>query len=189
LAADADDGPTDFTAFAAGVDHASYSFRSALRTDGHPERPAGAITTLQGQVDAHFGRHPDAEICLSPARPGQHSREQIERIGSTSPKAIAFAVRSEFIEPELADIERRLRLANRALSAKTGAVFAVFAVFAVGTVVTSVGLIIAAPILVAGGVAASGGVVPSILKYVEYKASLETSDLYFLWQASQRSGT
>jgi hypothetical protein len=48
LAADADDGPTDFTAFAAGVDHASYSFRSALRTDGHPERPAGAITTLQG---------------------------------------------------------------------------------------------------------------------------------------------
>jgi hypothetical protein len=183
LAADADDGPTDFTAFAAGVDHASYSFRSALRTDGHPERPAGAITTLQGQVEAHFGRHPDAEICLSPARPGQHSREQIERIGSTSPKAIAFAVRSEFIEPELADIERRLRLANRALSAKTGAVFAV------GTVVTSVGLIIAAPIVVAGGVAASGGVVPSILKYVEDKASLETSDLYFLWQASQRSGT
>jgi hypothetical protein len=92
-------------------------------------------------------------------------------------------VRSEFIEPELADIERRLRLANRALSAKTGAVFAV------GTVVTSVGLIIAAPIVVAGGVAASGGVVPSILKYVEDKASLETSDLYFLWQASQRSGT
>jgi hypothetical protein len=52
-----------------------------------------------------------------------------------------------------------------------------------------VGLIIAAPIVVAGDVAASGGVVPSILKYVEDKASLETSDLYFLWQASQRGGT
>jgi hypothetical protein len=110
-------------------------------------------------------------------------REQIERVGSTAPEAIAHAVRTEFIEPELADIERRLRLANKSLSAKSGAVFAV------GTIVTSVGLIISAPIVVAAGVAASGAVVPSILKYVEDKTSLETSDLYFLWRASRRGSS
>jgi hypothetical protein len=110
-------------------------------------------------------------------------REQIERVGSTSPNAIAHAVRTEFIEPELADIARRLRVANRSLSTKSGAAFAV------GTVVTSVGLIIAAPIVVTAGVAASIAGVQSILKYVDDKGSLETSDLYFLWRASRRGGT
>jgi hypothetical protein len=48
--------------------------RGHRRLRGHRARRAqtailtalqAQITTLQGQVEAHFGRHPDAEICLS----------------------------------------------------------------------------------------------------------------------------
>jgi hypothetical protein len=49
---------------------------------------AGAITTLQGQVEAHFGRHPDAEICLSQPGLGSILANRSSVLGVPHPKLL-----------------------------------------------------------------------------------------------------
>ena len=112
----------------------------------------------------------------------QAIREQTARIGGGAPGDIARAVQREFIEPEIANIERQLQLASKSLALKSGAAVSV------GLAVTAVGLVVAAPLVIAAGVAASGLVGPSILKYVEDRTAIETSDLYFLWKATVQNG-
>lgn len=107
-------------------------------------------------------------------------REQARQLGSSDPATVAKAVMSDYIQPELAAIERGFKSARSALGSKFTAVGAI------GTTVLVVGLIAAAPVVIGAGVAAGGAVIPSITKYFDDRATVRNSDLYFLWDASRR---
>jgi len=59
-------------------------------------------------------------------------------------------------------------------------------VTAIGTSVTVVGLVAAAPVVIGAGIAAAGALIPSVNKCLEERASVKTSDLYFLWDAQRQ---
>lgn len=101
-------------------------------------------------------------------------RESMGRRESDSPKRIAEAVTKDFIEPELASIENRLKSKQRSLGKKLSAAAAL------ATTTTSVGLIIAVPLVIATGVGVAATSLAQLYKYFDDKSEVETSDLYFL---------
>ena len=107
-------------------------------------------------------------------------REQVDRSGSGSPEEIAQSVIDEYVEPELADIERELRSIRRTLIRK------VDANIAIGGTAVSVGAIVSVPLVIATGVAALAASVAQIHRYFDDKREVELSDLYFLWRARGR---
>ncbi len=111
--------------------------------------------------------------------------EQIDRAGTRSPEEIARAVLQEYINPELADIERHLATAKKGLARKIGAGVAL------GGATVTAGAIATVPLIVATGVAAVATSLPQVYKYFEDKREIEMSDLYFLWKARirERAGT
>jgi hypothetical protein len=98
-----------------------------------------------------------------------------------SSAAVATDVAQSVIEPAINDIDRRLRTAQRVLDRKLG----VSAVF--GGVITTVGLLAGAPLIVGAGIAAMGTSLPAAHKYFEDKGSIELNDMYFLWRLQQRA--
>lgn len=106
-------------------------------------------------------------------------RESLTRHGPGSPREIAQAVVDEFISPELADIERKLKSATRSLSKK------VATSVAVGATVTSIGLLTAMPLVIATGVGAAATSLPQLYKYFDDHAGIESADMYFLWKLNR----
>jgi hypothetical protein len=107
-------------------------------------------------------------------------QRQIEARESASPQEIARSVVREYVEPELAEIETRLKVNQKKLARKVGA-----SLF-VGTAVTSAGLLGALPLLVDTGVVAMAASLPHIYKYFDdYGDNVQLSDLYFLWKAKK----
>ena len=100
----------------------------------------------------------------------------IER-GTKLPQEVANAVVQEYINPELADIERRLGIARKKLTTKVGAGVALG-----GSTVTA-GAIASIPLVLATGVAAMATSLPQVYKYFEDRNEVQLSDLYFLWKA------
>jgi hypothetical protein len=111
----------------------------------------------------------------------QAIRSQIAMADTKSPQEIAQSVVREYIEPALADIDRRLRVNQRRLSRKMGAGLAV------GTAATSAGLIGSLPLVVATGVAAIAASLSQFYKYVDDGTEIELSDMYFLWKVKKLS--
>jgi ABC-type phosphate/phosphonate transport system permease subunit len=105
--------------------------------------------------------------------------DMLERHNSDSPERIASAVMKDYIQPELAAIETRLKSKRRSLGKK------VSASVALGTVGTTVGLIVAMPLVLAAGLGAAATALPQIHKYFDDKSEIETSDLYFLSKAER----
>jgi hypothetical protein len=89
---------------------------------------------------------------------------------------VASDVVSDIIDPALVDIGRRLKVAKRAFAKKAGASVAV------GAATVTVGLMTAAPLIVGAGIAAMGTSIPVLHKLFEDRASVEISDMYFLWK-------
>jgi hypothetical protein len=112
--------------------------------------------------------------------------EQQERAGSESPEKIAAAVVEKYVRPELADIERRLRIVKGSLAKKLGA-----AAFITGTAAT-VGAVPGVPLIVAAGIAVVGAAstsaaIPQIFSYVDERDKVKYSNWYFLWKAHVRN--
>jgi hypothetical protein len=109
-------------------------------------------------------------------------RDQIARHDSSSPSAVAQSVVQEYVEPALADIDRRLRVNQRRLSRKA------VASVAVGTAATSAGLISSLPLVLGAGIAAIGAALTHVYKYVDDLGEIELSDMYFLWKVGKITG-
>jgi hypothetical protein len=107
-------------------------------------------------------------------------REQIDKAGTKSPEEIATAVLQEYVNPELADIERHLATTRKGLAKKIGAGVAL------GGATVTAGALATIPLVVATGVAAIATSLPQVYKYFEDKNEVEMSDLYFLWKARIR---
>ncbi|MEZ7131383.1 hypothetical protein ACBR40_39135 [Nonomuraea sp. AD125B] len=105
--------------------------------------------------------------------------EQIGRRESAAPDEIAKAVTREYIEPAIADIDRRLRINQKLLARKSGTSIAV------GTAVASAGVMSSMPLVLATGVAAGATVLTHIYKYFDERGAVETSDMYFLWKVAR----
>lgn len=106
-------------------------------------------------------------------------QEQISRHDSDDPRQIARAVVNEYVQPELALIERRFNSARGTMSAKSGVTIAV------GSLATAVGFASAVPLIATTGVAAAATVLTHINAYIDKKNEIKLSDLYFLWRAGQ----
>lgn len=134
----------------------------------------GDIIKLREDEQAHFLAFRSA---LSAA-----IREQVDKLGSASPQEVAHSVTRQYIEPALADIERRLRANSRVLAGKAGTSAALSLAGA------SVGLVSSLPLIVAAGVAAMGTVLPHVHKYFEERRDVQLSDMYFLWKLKNLQG-
>jgi hypothetical protein len=104
-------------------------------------------------------------------------KEQIDRAGTKSPEEIARAVLEEYVNPELADIERHLATARKGLALKIGAGVTL------GGATVAAGAIATVPLVMATGVAAIATSLPQVYKHFEDRRDVEMSDLYFLWKA------
>jgi hypothetical protein len=114
------------------------------------------------------------------------TRAIAERLSSdpTSP-SIAEEVKRDVIDPAVLDIAARLRSVERVMDKK------IYAAIGVGDLVTTVGVLTAAPLIVGAGVVAFGSSLQAVQKYFEDKGAIELSDMYFLWQlemAASRHG-
>ena len=127
---------------------------------------------------------PDFEILRDTLR--RAIRDQQDRLGSQDPKAVATAVVEETVKPELAVIERQLRITRRSLAKRLGT-----AAFVTSTA-TTVGAVSGVPLVVAAGIAAIGAAttsaaVPQVFKYFDQRDKIKESNLYFLWRARIRT--
>ena len=99
-----------------------------------------------------------------------------------SPLTIARQIEVDYLEPGLADIERRVRSSRKAVGKKSSVSLAV------GSSAAVVGALTSIPLVIATGVATVAASVPAIHKYFDDKSSIEISDLYFLWEMKKRAG-
>jgi hypothetical protein len=105
-----------------------------------------------------------------------------ERLKTESdPEVAAEKIYRNVIEPEINDIDAKLKGARRGLSSKTALSLSV------GAVTTTVGIISALPPVVAVGLALGAGSVLHGTKYIDDKTQVELSDMYFLWHAERHS--
>lgn len=105
-------------------------------------------------------------------------REKLQATSDKDPARIADEIESDLIEPQLNNIKRRLRAAQRLL-VNTSA-----ANVALGALATTCGLLTGNDLLVTTGV---GGAIaaqfPTTKKYLEDRQGIALSDMYFAWQA------
>ncbi|WP_447006646.1 hypothetical protein ACRAKI_09285 [Saccharothrix isguenensis] len=106
-------------------------------------------------------------------------QECVKRYDSAPPDEVAQAVVDEFIKPELANIEQKLKVATRSLGKKVGASVAV------GATVTSIGLVAAMPIVTAAGIAAAATWLTQLHKFYDDRSGVESSEMYFLWKLAR----
>jgi hypothetical protein len=108
-------------------------------------------------------------------------RERVKTVGSVGAEVIAREIESDVIQPALHDIERRLEEAKKVLARKSGLSLGV------GALVTTCGLLMANPILLAAGISSTASLIPVGHKYIEEQRDIALSDMYFLWQAQQHA--
>ena len=101
-------------------------------------------------------------------------RDVLSRHELEAPQVVAREVVREYVEPELAALEGRVRSKQRALGKKLAAAVTV------GSSVTAVGMLASMPLVLATGVGAAATSLTQLYKYFDDKSDIETSDLYFL---------
>jgi hypothetical protein len=111
-------------------------------------------------------------------------QERVMAAKSENAAALAFEIRRDLIDPELTAIRDRLTVSERTMAKKSAV-----SVF-VGALATTCGLISGLPagVAVSAGVAATLGMTQSAAsKYLDEKAEISLSDMYFAWQAMQHA--
>ena len=108
---------------------------------------------------------------------------QTRLTSSADPDLVASEVYREVLEPELALIEAKLMRAQKSLTLKSALQMGV------GTVTTSVGLMTAAPPLIAAGLAVIGASPMHAAKFIDDSKEVKLSDMYFLWHAEKHAHT
>ena len=109
-------------------------------------------------------------------------RERVEKAGDQSPGEIGKRIEQEIIRPGLAEIEVSLNVAKKAFAKKTGAAVGI------GSALVTVGVLTAMPLVIAAGVGAAASPMLDAKKFIEERASLESKDMYFLWQLRNHAG-
>lgn len=89
---------------------------------------------------------------------------------------LAEEIQRDVLEPRLRDIEVRLRTAQRALLKKAGVAVGV------GAMLTTCGLLAGLVPVALGAATIAGGVIVPSQQYVDKKADIELSDMFFLWR-------
>ncbi|MBT2232200.1 hypothetical protein [Nonomuraea sp. NEAU-A123] len=142
--------------------------------------PARELLRIRHDEWPHFERYRNALR--------QAIREQIAQQGERDPHEIAQSVVDEFIKPELAQIESKLKAVNKTLARK------LTTNVSLGSMATMVGALSSAPLVATAGVATSGvGTIVASLahlhKYFDDRSAIELSDLYFLWKVRGKHGS
>ncbi|NEM05172.1 hypothetical protein [Geodermatophilus normandii] len=107
-----------------------------------------------------------------------------QRLGTLSAgdaSSVAESVNRDILEPAMADLRRKVHLSRRLLGVRSEATLAA------GSLVTTIGLIGYAPVVVPGLVIAAGGVVTAVSDYLKERRDAEAHDLHFLWRVSREA--
>ena len=104
--------------------------------------------------------------------------ERIKALPSEDAKGVADSVVHDIVEPALADLRRRVTASQTLFGRRTEATLLA------GGLVTTVGLLTFAPIVVPGLVIAAGGVVSGVSDFFKDQRDARMSDLHFLWKVS-----
>lgn len=134
--------------------------------------PIETLLKIRLDESGHFERFRDSlRRALGEQLKLQPERRTIE---------LANEITRDVIEPELRQIRRRLKAADSALQRKTGISLGV------GALLTTCGLLTGfAPAAVLGIGTMAGGLVVPAQQYVDKRADVELSDMFFLWKAMQ----
>lgn len=108
-------------------------------------------------------------------------RERLKATSDKDPAVLAAEIQSEVIQPQLDNIARRLRAAQKLLVQKSATSVAV------GVLTTTCGLLTANPLMVTTGVAATMTALPAVHKYQDDRRDITLSDMYFAWQAQKHA--
>jgi len=109
------------------------------------------------------------------------AKEISARNCTLSHQELANQIRLDFVEPELARLNQRLRSAKRSLTRKTATSIALSSV---GTLcAASIGLFPAAAVGALGTAAAIANISKDTSKYIDEKREIEIADMYFIWKA------
>lgn len=103
-------------------------------------------------------------------------QEKVEKAGDESPDVTARRVIKEYVQPSLAEIDASLASARKLLAKKSAVGVGV------GAVVATVGVLTAMPLIIGAGVTAAASPLLDAKKYLEDRSTLESKDMYFLWQ-------
>jgi hypothetical protein len=109
------------------------------------------------------------------------AREMSANNGALNHKELSNRITLDVIEPELANLNQRLRSAKRSLTRKAATTIVLSSV---GTLcAASLGLFPAAAIGALGTAAAISNISKDVSKYIDEKREIELSDMYFIWKA------
>ncbi|MER5457018.1 hypothetical protein ABT008_19735 [Micromonospora sp. NPDC002389] len=108
-------------------------------------------------------------------------REKVEKAGDKSPVEISRQIEKDLIRPGLAEIDVSLTSARKALAKKSGTAIGV------GSALVTVGVLTAIPLVIAAGVSAIASPILDAKKYLDDRATLESKDIYFLWQMQRHA--
>jgi hypothetical protein len=108
--------------------------------------------------------------------------DELSGTGSPSDTTLSDRVRDQYILPALADIDRRLRTARRAMSTK------VAQSATIGLMTTGIGLATRLPMLTSAGIAGTAASITHFNKLVDEQRDIRLSDMYFLWRVRQSAG-
>lgn len=106
--------------------------------------------------------------------------ERLKALPSEDAKRVGDSVIHDVLTPAVAALELRMKRSARLLGARSAVVVAT------GGVLTTVGLLTFAPLVVPGLVLASGGLVANYADFLKDRREIDLADLHFLWRADER---
>jgi len=128
-----------------------------------------------------FRAHEAAEFHAFRAALRMAIEERLKALPDANAEKVAESVYEDVLEPALISLDRKTSKAVDLLAKRS------IATLAVGSVVTTVGLLAFAPIVVPGIVIAAGGTLANYLEWVKDRKEVELSDLHFLWQLTEKA--
>jgi hypothetical protein len=108
-------------------------------------------------------------------------RERLQATPDKDPAMLAAQIQSEVIQPQLDNIARRLRAAQKLLVQKSATRVAV------SVLTTTCGLLTANPLMITTGAGAAMTALPAVDKYLDDRRDIALSDMYFAWQAQKHA--
>ncbi|MER6938451.1 hypothetical protein ABTX24_02355 [Nocardioides sp. NPDC127514] len=106
--------------------------------------------------------------------------ERLKALPSEDAQHVGASVVDDVLTPAVAALELRMKRSTRLLGARSAV-----AVTA-GGILTTVGLLTFAPLVVPGLVLASGGLVANYADFLKDRREIDLADLHFLWRADER---
>jgi uncharacterized protein (DUF2249 family) len=108
-------------------------------------------------------------------------RERLQATSDKDPAVLAAQIQSEVIQPQLDNIARRLKAAQKLLVQKSATRVAV------SVLTTTCGLLTANPLVMSTGVMAAMTALSAVDKYQDDRRDIILSDMYFAWQAQKHA--